>query len=248
MTYDIIGNKKKAVAIIDKKSKRLVENIMKRHKNVKSVLYKSSSRGGVYRIYKLKLIKGSKNTEVIHKEYGCIFKLDPKKVYFSPRESSERQRIANMVKKNEEVLVMFSGISPYGILIGKKCNCKIKCVDINPDAVKYADENVRLNKLINIKNYCGDVRKVCKNFGKFNRIIMPLPESAIKFLDLALEHSKKNGIIHLYVISRENTKKFENKIKRIAEKCKKKIKIVKIQRVLPYSPYKYKFRFDIKVL
>ena len=99
-SFDIIGNREKAVAIIElndkvkKKARIIAHALMQQHKNVASVLLKESARKGKYRIRKMKLIGGQNNTEVIHKESSCSFILDPRKVYFSQREVTERQRIA----------------------------------------------------------------------------------------------------------------------------------------------------------
>lgn len=237
MTYEIIGSKEKAVAIIgygSDNSKEVAEKIMKQHKNVKSVLAKIGQREGVYRTHPTKLLVGDKNTEVIHKENGYSIKIDPQVAYFSPRESTERLRVAKMVKSNESILIMFSGVAPYALAIKKQQpNCKITCIEINPDAVRYADQNVKLNKMTGIKNICSDVREI--KLEKYDRIIMPLPETAIDYIDLATEHCK--GIIHLYGFAK-NPKEITDKIKG---------EVVKVQKVLPFGPGIYKFRIDIKV-
>lgn len=241
--FDIIGNRKKAVAIIDKEEK--AEDILKKHKNVKSVLLKLTGRTGKYRTYKMKLVKGKRNTEVIHKEYGYSLKLDPKKVYFSPREAEERQRISKKVKSGERILIMFSGVSAFAIAIAKKKNSDIICIEINKKAVEYADENTRINKLKGrIENINADIRKVYKKLGKFDRILMPLPESAYKYLDTAFFCSKKNTIIHLYGISDENN--FKDLVEKV-KKHKKKIRILRKQKVLPFGVRMYKIRLDIKL-
>ncbi|HDH07392.1 MAG TPA: hypothetical protein ENF87_03380, partial [Thermoproteales archaeon] len=122
-SYDIIGSRQKAVVIIELPEnlgdKRLLvaKALMKIHKNVKSVLVKKSARKGIYRLRELEVILGEKDTEVIHVEYGYRLKLDPTKVYFSPRESTERQRIARQVREGEVVMVMFAGVGPYAFAI-----------------------------------------------------------------------------------------------------------------------------------
>lgn len=148
IAFDIIGSKEKAVAIVEKDGKAAKE-IISKHKNIKSVLQKKSARKGIYRIYKFKLLAGSKNTEVFHKEHGCVFKLDPRKTYFSPREATERQRIAKKVKGGEKILVMFSGVAPLPISILKQNPevGKIYGIEINPSAHEYAAENLKLNKI-----------------------------------------------------------------------------------------------------
>ena len=111
IAFDVIGSRERAVAIVElkkgQKPKETAKEMMARYPHVKSVLAKAGPRAGVLRIYKLKLLVGSKNTVVTHKEHGLFFKLDPKLMYFSPRESTERQRIADLVKPNEKVLVLF---------------------------------------------------------------------------------------------------------------------------------------------
>jgi len=250
IAYDIIGSKEKAVALLGvnvKNPKRAAKEIMKRHKAVKSVLQKLSERRDVFRLYPCKLIGGEKNTEVVHKEYGYLLKVDPQKAYFSPRESTERQRIAEMVRPREEILVMFSGVCPFPIAIAKKQTLvsKIYAVEINPSAHKYALENIKLNHLEKkIITILKDVRKE-KEIGKVDRIIMPLVEKAIDYLDVAFSHSKKGTVIHLYGLSNVQ---LEEKVKDIAKKCKVKYKIVGRQGVLPYAPRIKKIRLDIKIL
>lgn len=252
--FDIIGSREKAVAVVEVPEEQInqaVEEIRKRHKNIKSILLKLSGREGVYRIYNTKLIWGEENTEVLHKEYGYVLKLDPKRVYFSPREGVERQKIAGMVKPGERVLVMFSGVGPYAIAIAKKQPgvAEIICVEINLKAVEYAQENAKLNKVDNkIKNYCWDVREAC-DLGRFDRIIMPLPESAVEFLDVASRCAKPGAIVHIYGISEEKTRfsDFEKRLQESARRADLKIKVIKKTAVSEYAPHKWKVRFDLKV-
>lgn len=253
IAFDVIGSRERAVAIVElkkgQKPKETAKEMMKRYPHVKTVLAKAGPREGVLRIYKLKLIAGSKNTIVIHKEHGLLFKMDPRLMYFSPRESTERQRIASLAKPNEHILVMFSGVGPFAIAIAKKQpTAEISCVEINPDAVKFANENVKLNKTWNIKNYCADAHDSAK-LGTFDRIIMPLPETAYKFLPAAFKASKKGTIIHLYGISRqEGAIDLVTKVNSTAKRANVRIRILGVSKVLPYAPRTWKMRVDIRVL
>ncbi len=142
---------------------------------------------------------------------------------------------------------MFCGCGPYIIAI-KKANPDVEVVgiDINPEAVKYAEENLKLNKT-KAKIILGDVRDFRE--GKFDRIIMPLAEGAVDYLDVAFAHSKKNTIIHLYGLSSsQDLKDFEENLKQIAKEYNFKFKILKKEKVLPYAPRVLKVRFDLKVL
>jgi len=257
-SFDIIGSREKAVAIIEipeelkSKEKIIGKAIMKIHKNVRSVLKQTSPRKGKLRLRKYKLILGDKNTEVLHKESGCKFLLDPRKVYFSVRESAERLRIAEKVRDGEKILVMFGGVAPFPIVIAKKKNVeKIYSVELNPKAHKYAIKNVILNKVGNkVIPFFGDVREICPLLGeRFDRILMPLPEKAYEYLDLAFSCSKKGTIIHLYGISEEKNlfKDLEEKIIPIAKKLGIKYKVTEKRKVLPYGPRKWKVCLEILV-
>ena len=246
VAFDVIGGAEKAVAIIEPKEgenpKEIAAEIMRRHKNVKLVLAKTSGRQGKFRTYELKIIAGSRDTEVLHKEHGMVFKLDLQYVYFSPRESQERQRIANLVKPNERVLVLFSGAGPFAIAIAKKQpSAEIVAVDANKAAIKYADENRKLNRAWNVENVCVDAEKF-ESKEKFDRIIMPLPESAWEFLPHVKILAKKNATVHLYAIGSDS-----KNLKDIDEKIPKGLKIVAREKVLPFAPHKWKIRLDMKV-
>jgi len=250
VNFDVVGSTDKAVAIVEipenKNGKEIARKIMKKNKNIKSVLKKSSERTSDYRLWKLELVEGDENTEVIHKEHGYLLKINPRKVYFSPREGTERQRIASQVKENEIIMLMFAGIGAYAVAIAKKQPNvkKIIAIELNPEGVQYMKENIRINKISHlVLPIEGDVREKARDFfGKCDRVIMPLPLEAENFLDIAVKCLKKNGIINFYSISSE--KDFND----VIEKIKKRIKNFKILNkriVLPYAPSKYKVCIDI---
>jgi len=258
-SFDIVGSKEKAVAIVEvpegADEKRIAEEIIRKHKNVKSVLKKISERRGEYRTREYELITGDGNTEVAHKEYGCLFKLDPQKVYFSPRELTERQRIAKQVKPKEKVMVMFGGIAVISVIIAKVQPevDKIYSVELSPEANKYAIENVRINgvghKVILIE---GDVKKKCQTYyGKCDRVAMPLPLGSESFLDIAVNCLKKEGgIIHFYNWGESNNpfEKAESIIHETLTKLGRKYEIINKKKVLPYSPRKWKIILDLKII
>ncbi len=250
--YDIVGNKEKSVAILPPKigisDKKAAKEIMQRHRSVKSVLKRLGGRKTDYRIYECKLIAGDPNTEVVHQEYGYKIKIDPILAYFSPREAEERRRIAEMVKPGERVLVMFSGAGPFGLAIKKRQpNSEVICIDINLRAIKYAIENVRLNRMHGILNFCLNARNA-EDFGVFDRIVMPLPENSLDYLDTAFACTRRGSVIHLYAISREDYKDVERRIEEIARDVNIRYKILNKKRVLPFAPRVDKIRIDIQAL
>ncbi len=251
-SFDIIGD----IAILEipkeleKKEKEIAEVVVKIHPRIKTVCKKSGERFGEFRLRKMKILFG-KETETIHKEYGCKFKLDVTKVYFSPRESTERQRIAEQIKPKEKILVMFAGIGPYAIIIAKKQpKAKVYAIEINPDAYNYMVENIKLNKVeYQVIPILGDVNKECpKYFNFFDRIVMPLPKGAYEFLSLAIKCLKSKGIIHFYYWGGEDAfQKAEELIKNECKKLGKKYKILNKRKVLPYGPRTYKICIDFQV-
>ncbi|MBI2148794.1 class I SAM-dependent methyltransferase family protein [Candidatus Woesearchaeota archaeon] len=216
-SYDVVGSV--AVLEIDKnlvkKAKTIANALLKTNKNIKTVVMKSGEHEGKYRIQKCKYLAGVKKFYTLHKESGIVLKLNINKTYYSVRSSNERLRIAKSVRESETVLVMFSGIGVYPLVISKHSKAKeVYGVEINPDACKYAGENVKLNRAPNVKLFCGDVKAVVPQLNKkFDRIIMPLPKDSIQFLGLALENLNKKGVINFYCFSREDEiMNFANKI------------------------------------
>ncbi len=255
-SFDIIGNRDKAVAIIDipeelkKKEKVVAKAVMSQHKNVKSVLKKASARKGVYRLSELKLVSGSRNTEVIHAESGCRFAVDVKKAYFSPREGTERLRIAGMVRENETVMVFFAGVGAFPVVIAKKSKpSRVIGIEINPDACRYFWKNLKLNRLENVQIVLGDVKeKAAKFSGKCDRVVMPLPETGHEYVSEALKCIKKKGTVHLYAFaSEEEISEFSKSVLSAAKKTRKTAKMMPANKVLPYGPGIWKYRLDIEI-
>ena len=248
--YDLIGD----IAIlelkpeIEKKGKIIAETLLKLHKNIKVVTKKVKKHSGTYRLRKVKILAGERRKQTLHKENGVKIKLDVEKCYFSPRLSTERLRVANQVKNNESILVMFSGVVPYPLVIAKNSRPKeIIAIEINPTAHKYAEENLKLNKIKNIKLYKGDVKKILPKIKKkFDRVLMPYPMKGYSFLDLAIKKTKKNGKLHFYTFL--NEKDIPKEGKKEIEKYTKKYRLLRTKKCGKFSPYKYRVCFDFKIL
>lgn len=252
--FDIIGN----IAIIKpqetkKREKEMAQELL-RHSNIKTVAVKASRVKGRLRLMKLNIIAGEKIKETIHKENNCRIKLNVETCYFSPRLAADRLEISREIKRNEKILVMFAGAAPYPIVIAKNSPVKeIYSIELNRQASKYAEENVRLNKLTNIKIIQGDVKKIIPQLKKkrifFDRILMPRPQLKNSFLKEAFQASKKSTIIHFYDFLQENEipQVTIEKIEKEAKLFKKKIRILKWKKVGELAPYKFRVRVDFKI-
>ncbi|MCD6464272.1 class I SAM-dependent methyltransferase family protein [Candidatus Woesearchaeota archaeon] len=184
--------------------KQFAEQFLNNYKHVKTVLLKTGGRSGEFRLQELKFLAGVNKTVTMHREHGCVFKVDVAKTYFSPRLAHERLRIARLVKHGENVLVMFSGVAPYVVVIAKHSNPSLVVgVEKNPKAHKLALENVKINNLKpRIELYCDDVKHYTVVEKRvFDRIVMPLPRDSQNFLREAVKLSSSKAVIHLYLFS-----------------------------------------------
>jgi len=236
-----------------KDKKKFANKLLKENKSVKTVLEKVGKFKGRLRKMQTKYVSGLKSKEALYKENDCVFRFNIDKTYFSPRLSNERKEIAKKVKKNDIVLVMFSGVSPFPIVIAKHSKAKsVFSNELNREANKYGKLNIELNKLKDrVFLLPGDIKKVVeKNKGKkFNIIVMPRPRLKETFLREAFKLSKKNTRIFYYGFCDEN--KIEEVVETVkleAKRARKKIKILKIKKAGEVGPHKFRVRVDFRVL
>ena len=164
-SYDILGN----IALVrfpenykQKDKKKFAEKILKEQKGIRTVLEKVGKIKGRLRKLSTKFVLGENTKEVLYKENGCVFRFDIDKTYFSPRLSNERKEIAEQIRKGETVLVMFAGVAPFSIVIAKNSPAKkVYSNEINREANKYAELNIKLNKLKDkVELVNGDAKKI----------------------------------------------------------------------------------------
>jgi tRNA (guanine37-N1)-methyltransferase len=254
-SYDLLGN----VALVrfsekykSKDKKKFAERLLREQKGIKTVLEKSEKIKGRLRKLSTNFLAGENTKEIIYHENGCVFRFNIDDTYFSPRLSNERKELAYKIKKNDLVLVMFAGVAPFSIVIAK--NSKAKKVfsnELNRKANKYAELNIKLNKLTDrVELVNGDVKKIAPKLkNKFDVIVMPRPQLKDSFLKEAFMLSKKGTRVYYYDFCKiEDIDKIVEKIKEEAKKAKKKIKINNVKRAGEIAPYKIRLRVDFNVL
>ncbi|MEM5778395.1 MAG: class I SAM-dependent methyltransferase family protein [Candidatus Aenigmatarchaeota archaeon] len=206
---------------------------------------------GLKRSPKIEIIAGCKNTQTLHKEQDCKFLLDVSKIMWSQGNKEERKRVIKLVKSKETIIDMFAGIGYFSIFIAKYCNPKkIYAIDINPKAIEYLRKNVWLNNVESkIEILQGDCRKfanLLKNTA--DRIIMGYLFKTENYLKYALEIAKSNCIIHLHrTVKIEEIEEIKQKIMKIGQKNKCKIKITNVKKVKSYAPRIWHVVFDLKI-
>ncbi|MEL9990922.1 MAG: class I SAM-dependent methyltransferase family protein [Thermoproteus sp.] len=251
-SFDIIGSRQGAVALVELPDELerykydIAKAIRQLNRNIGAVIRRKGARSGPYRLYNYEvLIEGP--TEVVHKEHGYFIKVDPTKVYFSPRDQTDRAEIAEMVRDGERVLYLFAGVGPYAVAIAKRRAVKwIYAVELNPWGFKYMVDNVKLNKLTSVTPIRADVADFCRDFNvKADRVLMTLPLGAHKYLDIAINCVVDGGYIHFYHTGPEEDpfREAEELLYSVCPGC------IAVNRkiVRDYAPHIYKIRIDVKV-
>lgn len=247
-SFEIIGD----IAIINdldgRDREESVEGILSHH-DVRTILLKTEGLSGEFRVGEYETLYGEE-TDTVHREHGYSFKVDPTKAYYSERFSTERERVSSKIEEGENVLVMFAGVGPFAVMCADKAE-KVVAIEKNPEACDYLKENIELNDFEDkIEAFCGDVIEITPGLKqRFDRIIMPLPGSAIEFLDIALESLDEDGVIHLYsFVEDKDFRPLEEKIEEITMDKGLKYKVVDRVRCGYKSPSEDRYCFDTRVL
>lgn len=249
--FDLVGDiaiLKLPEELLEKKA-LIGEAILQVHSNVKTVLLQTSPVSGVYRTRELEFVAGEPKTETIHRESGCLFRVDLAKSYFSPRLSFDRLRIAKLVRKGEVVTNLFAGVGCYSIILARHSPAsKIYSIDLNPEAYRYMCENVRLNRVGDkVIPILGDARETVKGIEKADRVLMPLPEKAKEFLDTALTALKpEGGVVHFYDFGREPDP-FSPSLHFLKEKSGRRVELLGARKLRSYAPRCYHIVLDVAI-
>lgn len=257
-SYDIIGD---IVVIRMERSRKdkahVAEVLMRRHRNLSTVLMQTGAVSGSLRLRQLRWVSGVRKYETVCREHGCVFRVDLKNCYFSPRLLHERLRIASLVKAGETVVNMFAGVGAFSVLMAKLGQAgKVYSVDINPVAVELMRENARLNRVENrVVSILGDSKEVVMKRlrNTADRVVMPLPMKAYRYLDYAVLALRSSaGWIHYYGF--EHASKDEDPILKARAKVEDKLQRLGVEFVVSsgrvvrsIGPRWYQVALDIRV-
>jgi len=239
-SYDIVGD----IAMFRlpcasrKNAQNIAKAIMRIHKSVKTVLAQVSPVAGDFRLRRLTHVTGENRTSTIHRESGCLFSVDVEKCYFSPRLYHERSRIARLIKPNETVVNMFAGVGCFSIIIAKHVStAKVFSIDVNPAAIQFMRENIRLNRVYGkVIPLLGDSKAIIDRRLQHaaDRVLVPLPEIAFEYLPSAISALKTSGgWIHYYDF--EHAEKTENSVEKTKLKVTKKLSSLNVAFGFPFS-------------
>ena len=247
-SFDIVGDI--AIMKIPDELSGYQENLgnalLKTSPNIRAV-FSDAGVKGEFRIRELKRIAGTGNAETIHKENGTRLMTDPSKVYFNPRLSAERARVASLVKPGEVIIDMFAGVAPFGCVICRNASpAAVYSIDLNPECEHFARENARLNHITNLHPMTGDSTVLVKSLPKADRVLMNIPQIADRFLPDALGCVKPSGMIHMHkVLERDETEIFIKNIENDMAARGTPVEVISCIELKNYSPTKGVYVFDI---
>ena len=181
--------------------------IIKRYPPVRTVLRIYEVEGPV-REPKVKLIAGEPNTETVHRENKCLFKLDASKLMFSLGNFYERVRMTKLVKPDETVVDMFAGVGQFTIPITVHAKPRVVyAFEYNIDAYRYLLDNIKLNKVQDrVRAVMDDNRNALRYGlkGMADRIIMGYFPNTVAYFETALKiASHKGAVIHFHDLARK---------------------------------------------
>lgn len=252
-SYDVVGDIG-IIKIPDQlilREKEIARAILATNKKIKVVAKRVGLYSGEYRTLPLEVLAGEMRKETEHTEFGIRFRLNVEKVYFSVRSGNERRRVASLVGDGEKVLVLFSGVAPFPLMLSKFSKAKvIYGIEKNPLAHGYGVKNLTLNrKQNNIVLYLGDVRDVLPALPQgFDRVVMVLPTRGDEFLDLALRALKPEGWLHFYDM--QQSSQFDTSAEKVtvaARTCNRDVTQYAITSCGHCGPKTYRICVDAKI-
>ncbi|AEA47800.1 class I SAM-dependent methyltransferase [Archaeoglobus veneficus] len=210
------------------------KTLLQIHPHCRAV-WQDYGKKGMLRRPRVELIAGD-GSETIHRENGCLFKLDVTKVMFSPGNQAERMRMARIVEDGEVVVDMFAGIGYFSIPMSVHSRPKkVYSIEINPDSYGFLLENIRLNQVSRIVPILGDSMYVTPE-GIADRVVMG-HINCHEFIPVAIRALKGEGTIHYHeAVPEAVINRPVERIKKAAEREGKEVKILKFRKVKNYSP------------
>ncbi len=232
--------------------RRVAEELVTRIPYIKSVWLAATPVSGEYKLRSLIHLAGEERSTTIYKEHGCRFLVDVARVFITPRLSYEHLRIARQVKAGETIVNMFAGAGLFSIVIACKARPqKVYSIDLNRYAYELMKKNVELNKVEDIVvPIHGDAAKIVEERlqGIADRVLMPLPDLAIKYLPYALKALKDKGTIHVYL--HVHAPRGVNPVGKAWERVKENLavdaKLLYGRIVRPVGPRRYQVVLDIE--
>jgi len=193
---------------------------------------------GMFREPVCEIIAGKHETETIHKENGCYFKLDAAKIMFSQGNLAERMRMSKICE-DQIVLDMFAGIGYFSIQIAVHSHPKkVIAIELNPAAYHYLKENIRLNR---VEDVIFPVKGDCATKSPENiadRVIMGYLDASHEQIISGLFAARSGGILHYHEATPTQLayQRSVQRIKDAAQACGRSIHVIECRTIKKYAP------------
>lgn len=191
---------------LESRKKDIALAIATKHRNIRTVLCKTSKLEGDRRVAAFELLVGE-GTVTVHREFGFVYRLDVSKVFFNSHLSYERNRIASKVRPGEKVLVPFCGVGPFAIPAAFK-GANVFALETNPEACRWLAENVKLNrvedKVAIIRGDAFAAHNMLKPRLQFDRAVVPTPYGRDEILQAITPLVKPGGTVHFYTFKKQH--------------------------------------------
>ncbi|MDD1653487.1 MAG: class I SAM-dependent methyltransferase family protein [Methanomicrobiales archaeon] len=234
--HELIGS----IAVMQDYDPDAAERLLASRPSLHTVLLSGGPVEGQYRVRRFTVLAGLPTTRTRLTEYGHRFDIDLSLAYFSPRLSTERQRVLGLMADGERVLDMFAGVGPFAITLAARARTVVAS-DLNPAAVGLLIGNLRLNRCRNVLPLLCDAGRLPSFLlPGFDRIVMNLPLSPASFLDQACSLIRPGGSIHLYALQSRDGEMLPLLEGRCAAEVREHV-------VHTYSPSQWLAVYDIRI-
>ncbi|MDI6702170.1 class I SAM-dependent methyltransferase [Methanothermobacter wolfeii] len=202
---------------------------------------------GPMRRPRVRVLAGS-GTETLHRENGCLFRIDLSKVMWSRGNINERARIPQLVEDGETVVDMFAGIGYFSIPVAVHANpLRVYSIEINPESFRYLRDNIVLNGVEDVvEPVLGDCREMAPEL-EADRVIMGYVGTTHHYLEAAMECLVDGGVLHYHETVPE-TMKFSRPLRRIERAAHpRRVKLLDRRTIKKYSPGVWHVVLDARI-
>jgi len=186
-------------------------------------------------------------TETIHKENGCLFKLDTMRIMYSGGNLAEKERMSKL-GRGETVVDMFAGVGYFSIPMAVHSKPgKIIAIEINPVSFGYLKENIKLNKVEGIIQHVNGDCSVAAPLGIADRVIMGYLDGS-EYLAHGIRALKIGGMLHYHEAVPEAVER--RPVERVVAAAREEgrdVEIIELRRVKKYAPGVWHVVVDARV-
>lgn len=230
---------------LEYRKKEIGEALLSQYPRCKTVLLDKGISGKMRQ--PLREVIAGNGTETIHKENGCLFKLNAMEIMFSQGNLAEKKRMSKL--GNGEIVVdMFAGIGYFSIPMAVHSKPeKIISIEINPVSFGYLKENIKLNRVDDIIESVSEDCAIATPRGIADRVIMGYLDGQ-EYIQQGISALLSGGILHYHeaVPDAIDRRPVERLIKAGLEQGRE-VKITGLRKIKKFSPGVWHVVVDARV-